>query len=191
MGCVSPVQFADDEFLKKVDLHIIGPTIRGIHSEQMVYNGFVFFGLMKVNDEPFVIEYNCRLGDPETEVVIPRLQNDLVEMFVALYKNELDSIQIKTDDRAFCATMAVSGGYPGEYEKGFEIKGLEKTHDDVIIFHAGTIQEGDKVITNGGRVLAATASGNTIKEAAEKSKNALKDISFEGMNYRKDIGYEF
>ncbi len=192
MGCVSPVPFMDDTFMRKVEERIIAPTVKGLEKEELIYHGFIFFGLMNVNGEPFVIEYNCRMGDPETEVVIPRLQTDLVALFAAMDNGTLADTNISYDER-FCATvMAVSGGYPGEYEKNKTIHGLnQNSTKDVMVFHAGTKQYENKVLTNGGRVLAISAYGNNIADAVTMSKNKLTEISFEGMYFRRDIGYEF
>ncbi|HEV8270118.1 MAG TPA: phosphoribosylamine--glycine ligase [Chitinophagaceae bacterium] len=192
MGAVSPVPFADEIFLKNVEEKVIKPTIKGLKAENLEYRGFIFFGLIKVGDEPYVIEYNCRMGDPETEVVIPRLKNDFLEMLVAAAKQELNKIKIEEDDRFACTVMAVSGGYPGEYEKGYVIHGLDKVDiAESILFHAGTVTKDEKAVTNGGRVLCITSFGNSIFEAVEKSKEELQNISFTGMSYRRDIGYEF
>jgi phosphoribosylamine--glycine ligase len=192
MGAVSPVPFADDEFMERIEDYIIKPTINGLQREVMDYKGFVFIGIIKVGEQPFVIEYNCRLGDPETEVVIPRLKNDLVELFLATTAQELDKIKIDCDDRYACAVMAVSGGYPGEYEKGFEVEGLgEEIDSDSMIFHAGTKSAYGSVLTNGGRVLCVTSFGETVIEAVNKSKVVLEQVTFEDMYYRRDIGYEF
>ena len=192
MGAVSPVPFADDEFMERIEDYIIRPTIEGIKKDKMDYKGFVFIGLIKVGDQPYVIEYNCRMGDPETEVVIPRLKNDLVELFVATSKKELDKIIIECDDRYACTVMAVSGGYPGEFEKGYEIEGLENHIDrDSLIFHSGTKRAYDAVLTNGGRVLCVTSFGDSVMEAVNKSKEVLEGITYENMYYRRDIGYEF
>lgn len=192
MGCVTPVPFMDDAFMKKVEEKIIRPTINGLHQENIKYYGFVFFGLMNCNGEPYVIEYNCRMGDPETEVVMPRLKNDLAELFLAMHKGRLDEVNIEYDERSIATIVAVSGGYPGDYEKNKQISGLSnKQPADSIIFHAGTKLEADSVLTNGGRVLAVTSYGNSITEAVERSKEVLAELSFEGMNYRRDIGYEF
>ncbi len=192
MGCVTPVPFADQRFLKKVEEQVIKPTIRGLHADSLEYKGFVFIGLMNVNGEPYVIEYNCRLGDPETEVVMPRLKNDLVEMFIALHKGALEDIEVSYDERHIATIMAVSGGYPGDYEKNLVISGLDEVSpEQTIIFHAGTKLNNGKVVTNGGRVLAATSYGTSLSDAVAKSKQALNNIHFTGMYYRRDIGYEF
>ena len=191
MGAVSPVPFADEIFMKNVEDKVIKPTIEGLKAEGLEYRGFIFFGLMKVGDEPFMIEYNCRMGDPETEVVIPRLKNDFLEMLVAAAKQQLNTIKIEEDQRFACTVMAVSGGYPGDYEKGYAIKGLDTVNKESILFHAGTIMKDGKVLTNGGRVLCITSFGNSIFEAVENSKEELENISFTGISYRRDIGYEF
>jgi phosphoribosylamine---glycine ligase len=192
MGAVSPVPFADEIFLKNVEDKVIKPTIKGLNAENLEYRGFIFFGLIKVGDEPYVIEYNCRMGDPETEVVIPRLKNDFLEMLVAATKQELNKIKIEEDDRFACTVMAVSGGYPGDYEKGYVIHGLDKVDTaESILFHAGTTIKDGKAVTNGGRIFCITSFGNSIFEAVEKSKEELQNVSFTGMSYRRDIGYEF
>lgn len=193
MGCVSPVPFVDEAFMNEVEESIIAPTIQGIQVEKLEYKGFIFFGLIKVGDRPFVIEYNCRMGDPETEVVLPRLKNDLVELFVSVGNGNLANQVIEIDDKACCTVVAVSGGYPGDYKKNIEISGLDDVgmNSAVLVFHAGTKHLGDEVVTNGGRVLAVTSTGNNIKEAVTNSLDALKSISFEGMYFRKDIGFEF
>ncbi|RFM29924.1 phosphoribosylamine--glycine ligase [Deminuibacter soli] len=194
MGCVSPVPFMDFAFMQKVESRIIAPTIAGLKLENIDYKGFVFFGLMNVQGEPFVIEYNCRMGDPETEVVIPRLQNDLIELLNAAFDGTLDTIDIMAGDSSCCTVVAVSGGYPGDYKKGMAISGLpvkDGEAGETIVFHAGTKASGAAVETNGGRVLAVTSFGSSIPEAVAKSAAALAGISFEGMNFRKDIGYEF
>jgi phosphoribosylamine--glycine ligase len=193
MGAVSPVPFADDDFMKKIEDKVIRPTIKGLQEEKISYKGFIFFGIIKVDEEPFLIEYNCRMGDPETEVVMPRLSNDLAELFVATEQQRLNEITIDQDHRTVCTIMAVSGGYPGAYEKEMVIEGLEDAHDEnCIVFHAGTKSSDDgQVLTNGGRVLCVTAYGESVQEAITRSKNVLSKISFDGMYFRKDIGYEF
>jgi phosphoribosylamine--glycine ligase len=192
MGAVSPVPFADAGFMKKVKERIIEPTVNGLQSEHFDYKGFVFFGLINVNGEPYVIEYNCRMGDPETEVVIPRLKNDLVELFMAASQQRLSDIKVEIDPRAAATVVAVSGGYPGNYEKGFEIDGLDiLCEDDVIIFHAGTTTEEGVVVTNGGRVLTVTSYGDTVAKAAKRSSEMMEFLDFHGIYYRRDIGYEF
>lgn len=192
MGAVSPVAFADEEFMQKVEEKIIRPTIKGLQAENIRYKGFIFFGLIKVDDEPFVIEYNCRMGDPETEVVMPRLKNDLAALFQAAWEERLGDISIETDERTTCTIMAVSGGYPGSYEKDKVIEGLASVEDDdCIVFHAGTKMVDGEVLTNGGRVLCVTAYGNDVQEAMRRCRNTLDKIHFDEMYYRKDIGYEF
>jgi len=192
MGAVSPVSFATPGFMQKVEERIIKPTISGLHKDEMDYKGFLFFGLISVNGDPYLIEYNCRMGDPETEVVIPRLETDIVGLFIAATQQELDTIKLRVDERSVVTVMAVSYGYPGAFEKGFEITGLNKDFGkDVLIFQAGTKEENGKVITNGGRVLCVTSYGKNIQNAADKSLDILETIDFDGIYYRKDIGYEF
>jgi phosphoribosylamine--glycine ligase len=192
MGAVSPVPFADAAFMKKVEEKVIRPTVRGLEKEGIDYTGFIFFGLIKVGDEPYVIEYNCRMGDPETEVVMPRLKNDLVELFKATVSGKLKDIKIEHDRRFACTVMAVSGGYPGSYEKGLVINGLNTpVPADSLVFHAGTSQQNGDVVTSGGRVLTVTSYSDNIPSAVAKSKEVLQHISFEGMYYREDIGFEF
>ncbi|HLF46482.1 MAG TPA: phosphoribosylamine--glycine ligase [Chitinophagaceae bacterium] len=192
MGAVSPVPFADEIFMNKVEEKIIRPTIEGLKTEGLDYCGFIFLGLIKVNEEPYVIEYNCRMGDPETEVVLPRLKNDFAGLLHATAKQELHKIKIEMDPRFACAVVAVSGGYPGVYEKGLTISGLEDVKTATgILFHAGTKLKDDEIVTNGGRVLCMTSFGNTLELAVQRSLFELEKISFTGMSYRKDIGYEF
>ncbi len=196
MGCVSPVPFVDEAFMQKVEQKIIKPTITGLHSEGIEYKGFVFFGLISEGGEPYVIEYNCRMGDPETEVVLPRLKNDFVELLLSLFNGQLPNTDIEFDERACATVMAVSEGYPGDYKKGIVINNFEgatkNSQTGTLVFHAGTRTDEDgNVVTNGGRVLAVTAYGNAITDAVHQSLSALKNIKFDGMYYRKDIGYEF
>jgi len=193
MGAVSPVPFADAAFMKKVTDRIIIPTVKGLEAEGIDYKGFIFIGVIKVGDDPYVIEYNCRMGDPETEVVMPRLKNDLVELFCAVRDQTLDKQQIVSDHRIACTVVAVSGGYPGAYEKGLPITGLDQppARSGSIVFHAGTRTEGDGIVTNGGRVLCVTSFAETVYEAVDDSREVLEKIYYEGIYYRRDIGYEF
>lgn len=193
MGCVSPVPFMDAIFMDKVEKRIIQPTIKGLISEQLTYKGFVFFGLMNCAGEPYVIEYNCRLGDPETEVILPRLQTDLVSLLAAADNGTLEDVNIEFNEGAFATVMAVSGGYPGDYAKNIAITGIEAASQeiDTLVFQAGTGFQDNKVVTKGGRVLTVTSTGNHLQEAVQKAQKALKSIHFDGMYFRKDIGYEF
>ena len=189
MGAVSPVPFADAVLLEKIETRIVKPTIEGLQKDNIEYKGFVFIGLINVKGEPIVIEYNVRMGDPETEVVMPRLKSDLVEVFNAMAKQELDKIELEIDERSATTIMVVSGGYPEGYEKGKEISGLD-TVEDSLVFHAGTKLENGKVFTNGGRVLAITSYGITFEEAIKKSYQNINKLHFDKMNYRKDIGFD-
>lgn len=189
MGAISPVPFVSEEFLEKVQERIIEPTIDGLKIDQLPYKGFIFIGLIKVGDDPFVIEYNVRLGDPETEVVLPRVKNDLVELFEAVAKGNLDSIDLQIDKRTATTVMLVSGGYPQAYKKGIEIEGIESV-DESIVFHAGTQIKDNKILTNGGRVMALTSFGKDFKEGLQKSYQNIDKIHFEGMYYRKDLGFD-
>ncbi|MFB6455477.1 phosphoribosylamine--glycine ligase [Chitinophaga sp. Hz27] len=191
MGAVSPVPFADEAFMKLVEDKVIRKTVEGLSKEGIIYNGFIFFGLINVDGEPFVIEYNCRMGDPETEVVMPRLQNDLLELFVAVNEGKLSSQTIYTDRRAAATVMLVSKGYPEAYEKNKAITNIPAPTQDQIVFHAGTRQDGDKVLTNGGRVLAITSLASTLSLALAHSVQTANQIEFEGKTFRRDIGYEF
>lgn len=189
MGAVSPVPFADEAYLKKVEERVVIPTIKGLDKDHIPYCGFIFIGLMNDNGDPKVIEYNVRMGDPETEVVLPRIKSDLLEMFIAVGKKELSSVNVEIDSRTATTVMMVAGGYPGDYEKGKVIAGLDKV-SGAMVFHAGTKISGDSVVSNGGRVLAFTALGDSIQEALDGSFNAAKLVSFEGCYYRKDIGQD-
>jgi phosphoribosylamine--glycine ligase len=189
MGAVSPVPFADAVLLEKIETRIVKPTIDGLQKDGIEYKGFVFIGLINVKGEPIVIEYNVRMGDPETEVVMPRLKSDLVAIFDAMAKQELDKIILEIDQRSATTIMVVSGGYPEAYEKGKVISGLE-TIDDSLVFHAGTKLVNNEVVSNGGRVLAITSFGNTFDEAIKKSYQNINKLHFDKMNYRKDIGFD-
>ncbi|MFT7051670.1 MAG: phosphoribosylamine--glycine ligase [Psychroserpens sp.] len=189
MGAVSPVPFATDAFLNKIEEQVVKPTIKGLAKDNLPYKGFVFIGLIKVGDDPKVIEYNVRMGDPETEVVLPRLKTDLVEIFKAISEERLNEIDIEIDDRAATTVMLVSGGYPETYEKGKEITGLENVEDS-IVFHAGAILKDNRIVTSGGRVMAITSYGNTYEEAIKKSYLNIDKLYFDKMNYRKDIGFD-
>ena len=189
MGAVSPVPFASDEFLNKIEERIVKPTINGFQKDNLPYKGFVFIGLIKVGDDPKVIEYNVRMGDPETEVVLPRLKNDFVEILLAISNETLDKITIEIDERAATTIMLVSGGYPEAYEKGKEITGIENIIDS-ISFHAGATIKGNKIVTSGGRVMAITSYGKTYKEAIKKSYQNIEKLHFDKMYYRKDIGFD-
>ncbi len=192
MGAVSPVPFADDAFLQKVKERIIEPTLAGLKKDKLVYKGFIFFGLMNNEGEPGVIEYNCRMGDPETEAVMPRIKNDLVQLLIATSQQRLNEIVIETDERSVATVVAVSGGYPGDYEKGKVILGLGgNILEDSIVFQCGTKHEEEHIVTNGGRVLTVTSFGNTIAEAAEQSNYMLEQLYFDDIYFRTDIGYEF
>ncbi|MDR1792726.1 MAG: phosphoribosylamine--glycine ligase [Bacteroidales bacterium] len=191
MGSVSPVPFVNAEFMQKVEKQIITPTIEGLKAEKIDYKGFIFFGLMNVKGDPYVIEYNVRMGDPETESVMPRIQNDIVQLFIATSRGELSQCTLSTDPRAVATIMLVSGGYPQNYEKGKIISQLPENQDS-IIFHAGTcFNNKGNLLTNGGRVLACTSFGKDIKTAVDKSAKLAAKIEFEGRYFRKDIGYEF
>ena len=192
MGAVSPVPFFDEVLKEKIITKIVEPTLKGIRERELQYCGFIFFGLFICNKEPYIIEYNCRMGDPETEVVLPRMQNDLVELFSAACNKKLAGISIKTDERTATAVVAVSEGYPGNYKKGLEIAGLKNVNiENSLIFHAGTKLAEGKVLTNGGRVLVATSLANNINEAAEQSNYVLESLHFDGLTFRSDIGFEF
>jgi phosphoribosylamine---glycine ligase len=191
MGSVSPVSFANAAFMKKVEEKVIRPTMNGIISEGIDYRGFLFFGLIKVGDEPCVIEYNCRLGDPETESILPRIENDLLELLLATGRQQLADEQVRFTPGSVATVMLVSEGYPGPYEKGKEITGITGISES-IVFHAGTIMDpvSGNVLTNGGRVIAVSSFGADLKEALEKSYRSAQKIGFEGVCFRKDIGFD-
>ena len=189
MGAVSPVPFADAILLEKIENRIVKPTIEGLKKDNIQYKGFVFIGLINVKGEPIVIEYNVRMGDPETEVVIPRLESDLVELFQAVANEKLNEINLEVTDKSAATIMLVSGGYPEEYMNGKVISGIE-TVIDSIVFHAGTKRDNDTIITNGGRVLAVTSLGDNFEEAIKKSYQNIEKLHFDTMYYRKDIGFD-
>ena len=189
MGAVSPVPFADEILLEKIETRIVKPTIAGLQKNGIEYKGFVFIGLINVKGEPMVIEYNVRMGDPETEVVMPRLKSDLVELFQAVANQKLNEVSLEIDERSATTIMVVSGGYPEDYGKGFEISGLENIEGS-IAFHAGTKLENGKVLTNGGRVIAVTSYGDTFQEAIKKSYQNIDKLHFDKMYFRKDIGFD-
>jgi len=189
MGAVSPVPFAGPAFMDKVISRIIDPTMRGLSKDGIVYKGFLFFGLINVNGDPFVIEYNARLGDPESEVIIPRIKSDLFDLIEGVALGDLEKRKIEIDDRFVTTVMAVSGGYPGDYSKGKPIQGLDEIRESVV-FHAGTQNKGEDIVTAGGRVLAVTSWGRSIKEALATSYQNLSGIKFDGIYYRSDIGFD-
>ena len=189
MGAVSPPTFLTKEFTEKVEKQVIQPTIEGLKKDNINYQGFIFFGLIKVKDDPYVIEYNVRMGDPESEVVLPRIKSDLLELLYVAGNGNLKDHKIIIDDKKAATVFLVSGGYPEQYEKNKEIFGLDSVMDS-LVFHAGAKYEDGKVKTNGGRVIAITSIGNSVEEALEKSYKSIKKINFEKMNYRKDIGFD-
>jgi phosphoribosylamine--glycine ligase len=187
MGAVSPVPFADEAFMKKVEDQIVIPTIKGLKNEQIPYLGFLFIGLMNINGNPFVIEYNCRMGDPETEVVLPRIKNDLLEVLSKAANGNLNEIKLDIDTQTAATIMLVSGGYPENYEKGFEISGLNNLYESTV-YHAGTVLENNIVKTNGGRVLAITSLASNLTQAFNKSYQTAANIKFSGKYNRGDLG---
>ncbi|HLV51098.1 MAG TPA: phosphoribosylamine--glycine ligase [Flavobacterium sp.] len=189
MGAVSPVPFADAAFMQKVEERVVIPTINGLKSDAIEYKGFVFIGLIKVGNDPFVIEYNVRMGDPETEVVIPRIKSDLVELFQAVANQTLENAVLETDERTATTVMIVSGGYPEDYEKGKMITGLNQVENS-IVFHAGTAEKDGNIVTNGGRVIAVTSYGENFKDALKQSYKNVEKINFDKKYYRTDLGFD-
>jgi len=189
MGAISPVPFANKSLLSKIEKTIIRPTMDGLKKDNIEYQGFIFIGLINVNNEPKVIEYNVRMGDPETEAVFPRIQNDFVEIFQSFKNKTLDEINIKIDERASATVVLVSGGYPNKYKKGLKITGIDEVINSTV-YHAGSIQKGNDIYTNGGRVLAITSFGKNFKDALNNSYQSASKINFKGMYYRKDLGFD-
>ncbi len=189
MGAVSPPPFVDEAMMKKVEERIVKPTIAGLKFRKIEYQGFIFLGLIKVGDEPYVIEYNVRMGDPETEAVLPRLKNDLVELFMAVHNRQLAKANIEVDDRAATTIILASGGYPGDYPKGKTITGLDKVEGS-IVFHAGTKLVDGQLVTSGGRVMAVTSFGKNFREALAVSNKNAAAIQFDGKYFRGDIGFD-
>ena len=189
MGAISPVPFADKAFMQKIEDRIVKPTVNGLAKENIEYKGFVFIGLIKVGDDPKVIEYNVRMGDPETEVVLPRIKSDIVQLFNAVHTGTLDQETLEIDERAATTIMLVSGGYPEAYEKGKEIKGIESIEDSLVL-HAGTAIKEGSVVTNGGRVIAITSFDNDFRQAIKKSYQNIEKLNFDRMYYRTDIGFD-
>ena len=189
MGAISPVPFANEKFIKKINDKIIEPTLAGLKKDNLAYQGFIFIGLIKVNGEPKVIEYNVRMGDPETEVVIPRIKNDLISLFESIENKTLSKVKLEIDPRSASTVMSVSEGYPEKYEKGHWVKGVSEVKE-ALVFHSGTSIEGNKILTAGGRVITVTGMGDNMSDALKKSYEGLMKISFEGMYYRKDIGLD-
>ena len=188
MGAISPVPFADDAFMEKVRTTIIEPTIKGLAEEKIVYRGFIFIGLMNVDGTPYVIEYNVRMGDPETEAVLPRIESDIIDLFEGMAFGSLDKRELRISSQTAATVVCVADGYPGSYKKGDEITGADQHFPDSIVFHAGTATKGGKIYTNGGRVLAVTSLGDSIENAVNKSFNTIGNIQFEGKYFRRDIG---
>ena len=189
MGSISPVPFASDEFLSKIEKKIIKPTVKGIIEDKLDYVGFLFIGIIKVENEPFVIEYNVRMGDPETQVVLPRIKNDFLEMMIKTALGELDTIKLEVDNSTYANVVLVSGGYPETYENGKKITGLNKERGS-IMFHAGTKREDSGIVTNGGRVFSVVSKSNDFKSALTKSYKSVESIHFDKKNFRKDLGFD-
>ncbi|TXK51592.1 phosphoribosylamine--glycine ligase [Pontibacter qinzhouensis] len=190
MGAISPVSFVDDVFMQKVKDRVINPTLSGLQKDNIPYTGFLFIGLINVNGDPYVIEYNVRLGDPETEAILPRIKSDLFDMFCALHEHRLGSFKLEVDPRTAATVFLVSGGYPEGFEKGKEISGIEEVDGDVMVFHAGTKKVGDKLTNNGGRVIAVTALADTMDGALAKANAAAEKITWQDRYYRHDIGFD-
>lgn len=189
MGAISPVPFADDVLMQNIEDRIVKPTVEGLKKDRLPYKGFIFIGLIVVNNEPLVIEYNVRMGDPETEAVIPRINTDLVELFMAVKNQTLNQIQLQINPQAATTVMLVSGGYPEAYEKGKEIHGIMDVKE-ALVFHAGAQQRNKKIVTSGGRVMAITAFGQDYKSALKTAYGEVSKINFEGMNFRTDLGFD-
>ena len=189
MGSISPVDFLDENLKNKIKKDIIEPTINGLISENINYVGFIFIGLINVNGQPKVIEYNVRMGDPETQVVLPRIKNDFMDLLISCTNQNLDKVNLEFDSEYYTNVVLASKGYPEDYKKGFEISGLNDVNDS-IIFHAGTSFNNDKIVTNGGRILSIVSSGKTMKEALKKSYKSIDKINFEGKTFRQDIGFD-
>ncbi|GGG18106.1 phosphoribosylamine--glycine ligase [Pontibacter amylolyticus] len=190
MGAISPVPFADEAFMQRVRERVIEPTIRGMQADNLDYTGFLFIGLMNVNGDPYVIEFNVRLGDPETEAILPRIKSDLFELFLALHDHKLGEFKLEIDPRTAATVFLVSGGYPEGFDKGKEISGLGQVNPDTLVFHAGTKRVNDKIVNNGGRVIAVTGLGDTMEEALAKANQAAEAITWTDRYYRRDIGFD-